>query len=232
MQTAIVTGASRGIGRAVALGLAEEGYETALLARSEDALTELAAEIESGGKGKGIVLPVDVTKPSEVKAAVSELRKRWDRLDLFFNNAGINVRGSVEPSEDDFDRLMKTNVYGPFFLLKELVPWFRDQKSGTIINLASIAGTIGFPGVGSYCASKFALRGLSESLHRELEPEGVRVALVSPSWVDTQMAEGSPVKPEKMIQPSDILTTIRFIRDIGENVAINEIIVGCRSDIQ
>lgn len=232
MQTAIVTGASRGIGRAVALGLAEEGYETALLARSEDALTELAAEIESGGKGKGIVFPVDVTKPSEVKAAVSELRKRWDRLDLFFNNAGINVRGSVEPSEDDFDRLMKTNVYGPFFLLKELVPWFRDQNSGTIINLASIAGTIGFPGVGSYCASKFALRGLSVSLHRELEPEGVRVALVSPSWVNTQMAEGSPVKPKKMIQPSDILTTIRFIRDVGENVAINEIIVGCRSDIQ
>ena len=231
MKTAIITGASQGIGESVARGLAKDGFQVALLARNKGKLEAIAADIAKGG-GKAIVLQCDVSNETEVAKAVSSLRKECPSLDLLFNNAGAYLPGTEELSADDLRRLYDVNVFGVANILRHTVPWFRDQGNGCIIHLASIAGTTGFPGVGGYCSSKFAVRGLNESLHRELEPLGIRVTAISPSWVNTEMASHGPMDGSEMIQPDDILETIRYLLRLGKNATVRELVVQCRADLQ
>lgn len=233
MKTAIVTGASRGIGKAVAIALAKDGYSVALLSRNISDLNNVADEIATIGIHPAIAIQCDVSLKDEVKNAISELREKWSSLDLLFNNAGVNFAGTADDiSPEDFQKTYSVNVFGVHHLLHFCVPWFKEQKNGAIINLCSIAGNIGFPTGGAYCSSKFAIKGLNESLHRELEPLGIRVTAISPSWVNTDMAAHSPVKPEKMIQPEDIAHTVKYILSLGSNVTIREMLLQCRSDLQ
>ncbi len=231
MKRAIITGASRGIGREVALTLANNGYEVALLSRSKDKLETVSKEIAGNG-GKSIVLPCDVSNEKQVQDTIRHLKEEWNTLDLLFNNAGVYEPGTTEISIEDLRKLYEINVLGAISLLQATVPWFKEQGAGTIVNLASIAGTIGFPGVGAYCSTKFALRGFSESLHRELEPLGIRVATISPSWVNTDMAAHGPMSDDKKIDPADIANTILYLENLGPNATVMEIVVGCRADLQ
>lgn len=230
MKTALVTGASRGIGRAVAIRLAREGLTVGLIARSADALNVLAEDISDHG---GTALPIrcDISQPQEVASMFDSLREKWTRLDLVFNNAGQNIGGTLEPSLHELRTMYEVNVFGAYSILQHAVPWLKSQHGGTIINLASVAGITGFPGVGAYCSSKFALRGLNESLHNELEPLGIRVCAISPSWVDTDMAEHCPFPAEKRITPEDIADAVLYITQLGENVSMKELVIGCRSDL-
>lgn len=159
------------------------------------------------------------------------MKEKWKTLDLLFNNAGANKPGTVELSLEDFRYIYDVNVIGAYLILHNAVPWMKEAKAGTIVNLASIAGTIGFPGAGAYCSTKFALRGLNESLHNELEPLGIRVTAISPSWVDTDMAAHCPFDSSKMIRPNDIAEAVLYIDNLGENVALKEMVIGCRNDL-
>ena len=188
-QVALVTGASSGIGRSTALAFARQGASVALAARRRAQLEETAASVASAG-GRALIVPTDVTDPRSVRAAVSTVRRKWGRIDCLVNNAGVLTPAPVmEMTAAELEAMFRVNLYGALFMMQTVVPLMQRQQRGTIINVASLAGRRGITPLGGYCATKFALVGLSEALRTELDPAQIHVGLVMPGVVDTPMAQ-------------------------------------------
>ena len=232
---AIVTGAGRGIGRALALALAQDGYHLVLMARSREQLTSVADEIAEQGKAvsRPIIHEVDISNQQAVRSAGESIVARLGRVDVLVNNAGQWIRGILDVTAEQFERLMAVNVAGALTLIQTVVPAMKQQGSGHIFNVASRAGKIGFPAEGAYCASKFALVGLSEALYKELAPSGIKVTNLCPGWVDTDMAQqaGTPLSPAEMIQPADLAATIRWLLNLSPAACVREVVIDCRRSI-
>ncbi len=195
-KIAIVTGASRGIGRASALALAREGAVIVGAARTRADLDTLASEIASLG-GRARMIPTDVTSSASVRACVEETLRTERRIDILVNNAGIGgYRPFLEWSEEDYDRIMATNAKSTWLFCREVIPSMRAQKGGHIINVASVAGLQGYPSEAIYCASKFAQIGLTQALDREFYREGIKVSAVCPGGVETHFALGDGRTPD------------------------------------
>ena len=227
---AIITGASRGIGRALAIGLAEAGYELALVARDGSALNGVRAEIRDIDPGTAVSChPLDVTDAAAVLDMVAGLEAGHEAIDVLVNNAGQFRPGSIEADVDDLDAVVGTNLKGAFLMLKAVVPVMKAQKSGHIINLSSIAGKWGYAGYGVYAASKFALQGLSESLYKEMLEHGVKVTAVCPNWVATEMAvaAGGTLPPEDMIQLDDLVKTVSWLLGLSKAACPREVVIDC-----
>ncbi|MCK6593476.1 MAG: SDR family oxidoreductase [Polyangiaceae bacterium] len=189
-KVALVTGASRGIGRASALALAREGAIIAGVARTQADLDSLKAEIEKGG-GRALMIVADVTQRGQVAASVDRTAAAFGRIDILVNNAGIGgYRPFLEWSEEDYDRIMATNAKSTWLFCKEVIPHMRKQGGGQIINVASVAGLQGYPTEAIYCASKFAQVGMTQALDREFYKEGIKVTAVCPGGVETHFAIG------------------------------------------
>lgn len=232
MKVAIVTGASRGIGACVAHGLAQDGFSLALTARSKESLEQVAQAIRSANKGVQVLTyPCDVSDSKAVSDMVSSVVDKLGRIDLLVNNAGMGKTGTLAISSEEFDEVLSVNLKGPFALLKAVVPTMKAQGGGTIINVASRAGKIGFAGWGAYAASKFGMVGLGESLYRELSPMGIRVTTLCPSWVDTDMAKGSTFPKNQMLTPEDILKSIRYILSLSPAASVKELMIECRAHL-
>lgn len=232
MKVAIVTGASRGIGACVAHGLAQDGFSLALTARSKESLEQVAQAIRSANKGiQVLTYPCDVSDSKAVSDMVSSVVDKLGRIDLLVNNAGMGKTGTLAISSEEFDEVLSVNLKGPFALLKAVVPTMKAQGGGTIINVASRAGKIGFAGWGAYAASKFGMVGLGESLYRELSPMGIRVTTLCPSWVDTDMAKGSTFPKNQMLTPEDILKSIRYIMSLSPAASVKELMIECRAHL-
>lgn len=230
-KVALITGAGRGIGRAVALGLAHDGYRVALVARSAGDVEGVAREISASLDPAQVrFFPGDVADEALAPRIVNDLLGEWGRIDLLFNNAGINPKGTLELSANEFERMLSVNVTGAFSFAKAVVPVFKRQGSGYLFNVSSVCGKHGFPGTGGYTASKFALLGLSECLYRELLPLGISVTALCPNWVDTQMASHSPVASGDRIQTEDIVKTVRYLLSLGKGATVRELVVDCRYD--
>jgi meso-butanediol dehydrogenase/(S,S)-butanediol dehydrogenase/diacetyl reductase len=189
-KVVLVTGASRGIGRASSIALAGEGAIVVCAARTERDLDILVRAIEGkGGTAKGIVC--DVTKSSEVKACVKQTIDAFGRLDILVNNAGIGgYRPFLDWSEAEYDRIMETNAKSSWLFSREVLPQMLAQGGGNIIFVSSVAGLQGFPGEGIYCMSKFAQVALAQSLDREFYQKNIKVSLVCPGGVETHFAIG------------------------------------------
>jgi uncharacterized protein len=186
-RVVLVTGASSGIGRDVALRFSEMGAKVALLARRKPLLDELAHEIESHG-GSALVLPADVTKRAQVHEAVERALKDFARIDVLVNSAGIMTPDRVEAMKlRDLERMMAVNLFGTLHAMQAVLPSMRKAGSGNIVNIGSLAGRRGMTPLGGYAASKFALVGLTEALRVELFRSGVKVSLVMPGVIDTQL---------------------------------------------
>ena len=212
---ALVTGASRGIGRAIATALAKDGYAVALLARSRDHLESLAKEIKD--LAPALVLPADVTRFDDVRDAFARLKQTWNRLDVLVNNAGIGIFSNIESLDiDDFDAVIRTNVYGPFYCTKLAIPLMRQTGGGYIINIGSLAGVNTFKGGGAYCASKFALRAFSQVLMLEVRYDNIKVTTIAPGSVNTEFAD-QPREGDWKIQPEDIAETVIQLLNMPEN---------------
>jgi len=234
MKVAVITGASRGIGACVAEGLAADGYALALTARSHGALKKLAETIDRNYKSAlpVVTYPLDVQDNEAVEAMINSVKSKFGRIDLLFNNAGIAKLGNVdEMVVEDFDQVLAINLRGAFHFLRAVVPIMKQQGSGTIINIASDAGKNGYAGWGAYCASKFGLVGLSESLYKELSSYGVKVTAICPGWVDTEMAKVSNLHSEEMISPKDILNTVRWLMSLSPAAIVKELVIGCISEV-
>lgn len=233
MKVAIITGASRGIGASVAEALAADGFAIALTARSQVGLKQLADQIIAKGVHTNSVLiyPLDVQDHEAVQAMVSDVYSKFGRIDLLFNNAGIDLLGTIDVSIEDFDKTIAINLRGAFSFLKATVPIMKAQGNGTIINVASRAGKIGFADFGVYGASKFGLVGLNESLYRQLSPLGIKVTALCPSWVDTDMAKLSGLRKEEMISRDDIVSTVRWLLSLSPGAVVKDLTIECRISI-
>lgn len=208
--TAVVTGASRGIGRAIALRLAEAGAEIALWARSADALRSVAAEISARG-GRAIDFVVDVTSAAAVDGAARLVRERMRPVRTIVNNAGSVLRkATVDITDGEWRSVMATNVDGTFHVTRAFLPDL-TASGGRIINIASIAGREGTPLLASYCAAKHAVVGFTRALAEELRAAKVSVNAICPGSVDTAMLrEGLPdARPD--MSPDDIARTASFL---------------------
>ena len=212
---ACITGASRGIGRAVAMGLAETGYQTILVGRSRQTLDLVAKEIDDIVDHKEdlapLVVPLDISDVGRIDRILGSVVFKLGRLDVLVNNAGQDIAGSLDMSCKDLEHLSRINVTAQVAVLQTVVPMMTQQGKGHIFNVASRAGKVGFEGVGGYCASKFALAGFTESLYRELVPQGIKVTTLCPGWVNTDMGHeaGCTLEPDEIIQPEDMVKTIQ-----------------------
>jgi NADP-dependent 3-hydroxy acid dehydrogenase YdfG len=188
-QTAIVTGASSGIGRATALAFAQAGVHVALAARNEAGLNAVAREIEALGR-KTLVIPTDVTSQDQVNQMVQETAAAWGHVDILVANAGILVRKRVVDLEiSDIERVMATNFYGVLYAIKAVLPSMLERRQGHLVLVSSIDGTKGVPPEGAYVATKFALSGFGEVLRQELHGTGVTVSTIFPGRVATAMID-------------------------------------------
>ena len=186
-RTALITGASSGIGRDVALSLSRMGARVALLARRAKVLDDLKREIEAA-EGQALALAADVTRASEVRACVDRTVAAFGAIDILVNSAGVLIPGSVETmSPADLERMMEVNLYGTLHAIQAVIPSMRARSKGNIVNIASLAGRRGMPPLGGYSATKFAVVGLSEALRVELYGSGITVSLIMPGVIDTPM---------------------------------------------
>lgn len=190
----LITGCSTGFGRELAKYVLSKGYKAAVAARNTDDVRDIVA----GNENNAVAIKLDVTKKEEIKQAVEKTLQKFGRIDVLVNNAGIGYFGAIEESEDAAVRNMfDINVFGLANMIQETLPVMRAQKSGHIVNIASIGGLVGFPAVGFYNATKFAVDGLSESLAKETAPLGIKVTIVAPSGFRTdwagRSANNSPV---------------------------------------
>jgi meso-butanediol dehydrogenase / (S,S)-butanediol dehydrogenase / diacetyl reductase len=189
-KVVLLTGASRGIGRACAQTLAKEGAVIVGLARTQSELVTLEQELRALGSDC-LMIVTDVTKSAEVHASVEQAIAKFSRIDILINNVGIGgYRPFLEWSEDDYDRIMATNTKSTWLFCKEVIPHMLKQKAGQIINIGSVAGLQGYPSEAIYCASKFAQMGMTQALDREFWQQGIKVSMVSPGGVETHFALG------------------------------------------
>ncbi len=185
-RTALVTGASRGIGAAIARRLAADGARVVLTARSADALTDLAAAID------GVALPVDLADREATDAALARLAADVGTVDILVNNAGISDAAPITRTDDgQWDRIVELDLTAPLRLCRALVPAMLEQGWGRIVNLASNAGLSGYSYTHAYCAAKHGLVGLTRSMAHELARKGITVNAVCPGWVETEMLQAS-----------------------------------------
>jgi NAD(P)-dependent dehydrogenase (short-subunit alcohol dehydrogenase family) len=195
-RIALVTGASRGLGKAMAVALASEGAGVALVSRGEAELNQVAAEIQAAG-GVAAVFPADVASEEQVLQIESGVRARLGRVSILINNAGLNVRKSVtDLTPEDWRRVIETNVSSAFLLCRSFVPHMKGQGYGRILNIASVMGSISLPNRTAYSASKAALLGFTRSLALELAEERITVNTISPGLFETELARPVLDNPE------------------------------------
>lgn len=219
-KTAIVTGASRGIGRAVALKLAEEGAAVVINYNgSADRAEEVKNEIEKNG-GKAEVMQCNVSDFQACENLIKEVTAKFGRIDILVNNAGITRDGLLmRMSEDDFDAVIDTNLKGTFNCIRFASRQMMKQRSGRIINLSSVSGVLGNAGQANYCASKAGVIGLTKSAARELASRGITVNAIAPGFIHTEMTQ---VLPEKVKEASIAQIPLRAFgepEDIAEAAA-------------
>ena len=186
-KVAVVTGAGRGIGRAVALAYARMGADVACVSRTEENSAKVAAEVEALGR-KAWALAVDVSDTAAVDVAAKEILESAGRVDILVNNAGVTRDNLLmRMSEEEWDTVINTNLKGAFNFTKALTRPFIKQRSGRIINIASVIGLIGNAGQSNYAASKAALIGFTKSIAKELAPRGITVNAIAPGFIETDM---------------------------------------------
>ena len=186
-KVAVVTGAGRGIGRAVALAYARMGADVACVSRTEENSAKVAAEVEALGR-KAWALAVDVSDTAAVDAAAKEILESAGRVDILVNNAGVTRDNLLmRMSEEEWDTVLDINLKGAFNFTKAFSRTFIKQRSGRIINIASVIGLIGNAGQSNYAASKAALIGFTKSIAKELAPRGITVNAIAPGFIETDM---------------------------------------------
>ncbi|MBW8771728.1 MAG: SDR family oxidoreductase [Gemmatimonadetes bacterium] len=224
--TALVTGATEGIGRAIAFTLGRAGYKVGVCARTPAKVDALLRDLGAAGVSAA-GRPCDVGEPAQVAALVAEVTGRLGPVDVLVNNAGIGV---LMPFADltlaDWDAVMATNLRGLYLMTSAVLPGMRARKGGAIVNISSLAGKRGFPGGTAYSASKHAIMGFSESLMLEVRKDGVRVVAICPGSVDTKMIHAQDLfekDPAKILKPEDVATAVLNVLQLPARATISQL---------
>ncbi len=224
-HVAVVTGASRGIGRSTALALGREGATVVLAARTDADLKTVALEVEHVG-GSADIAVADLTNDADIKRLFDRVRERHKRLDILVNNAGIGRFAPVRQlTPDDLDEMWKLNVRGVFLCTQAALPIMEPQNSGVIVNIASLAGKNAFVNGAGYAATKWALRGFSQCLMLEERQFNIRVITICPGSVETSFSPrtADPAKKEWIVQPEDVADAVLFAVTAPKRAMISEI---------
>jgi 3-oxoacyl-[acyl-carrier protein] reductase len=224
--TAIVTGATEGIGRATAFALGRAGYKIGALARTEAKIRELVALLKKEGI-EAAGASADVGRPDQVTPAMDQLTRTLGDPDVLVNNAGVLIaKPFQELTLEDWDTTMSTNVRSLYLVSRAVVPAMRRARRGTIVNVASLAGRNGFVGGTAYTASKHAVLGFSRSLMLELRKENIRVITILPGSVATELLRDQPMlksDPAKILQSEDVAATILHSIQLPERALVSEL---------
>jgi 3-oxoacyl-[acyl-carrier protein] reductase len=217
-KIALVTGASQGIGAAVATLLARQGAKVVLAARNEDKLRDLAARIDAGG-GCARPLALDVSKPETLAERLKSLPEDFAPIDILVNNAGITADNLLaRMSLDDFERVLRTNLTGAFALTKELIRGMMKRRWGRIVNVSSVVGMMGNAGQANYAASKAGLIGFTKSVARELGSRNITANVVAPGYIQTAMTEGLPEAAREELTGGIALKRLGTVDDVASAV--------------
>ncbi len=209
-KTAIVTGATKGIGRAIAEALVGEGMSVCISARKAEEIERTVEELNGVGEGRVAGAACDVRDYDEVKALVEHTVAEFGGVDVLVNNAGIGMFGRVEEmSPEDFRSVLETNLFGVFYCCREAIPQMKKRGGGYIINISSLAGANPHPQMSAYNASKFALNGFSEALMQEVRHDGIKVSYIMPGSVNTAFGGDEPSAEKSwQLQPEDIARVV------------------------
>lgn len=224
---AIITGASRGIGKAIALLLAQQGYKVLLLARNAGDLAKVQSEVEQSG-GQAETYPVDISQAVEVKNTIDHILAKHPKIDYLINNAGVGTFKAIENIEiTEWEQIMNLNARGSFLLCKYLLPVMKQQKSGHIVTIASDVSKRTFAHGSVYCASKYAQEALMASIRKEVRNFGVKVSTIYPGMVDTYFNDGEPGSAEKanLLKPEDIAEAVNYILKAPAHVVVDELML-------
>ncbi len=224
-KVALVTGAGKGIGKAIAVALAKEGVHVGLVARTEKDIQAVAAELAALGV-KAAVATADVADRAQVEAAVAAVQGQLGPVDILINNAGTATFGKfLELEPEVWERQIRVNVFGVYYATRAVLPGMIERKTGDIVNISSTAGKSGSPVTSAYSASKFAVFGLSESLMQEVRKHNIRVTALAPSTVVTDLANSANLitgDPERVMHPEDFAELVVSQLKLNRRVFVKE----------
>ncbi|MBD2455087.1 SDR family NAD(P)-dependent oxidoreductase [Nostoc sp. FACHB-87] len=235
-KVAIVTGASAGIGEATAIALAAEGAQVVIAARRSDRLDAVAQKITENG-GKALPIVTDVTDEAQVKNLVDKAIAAWGRVDILVNNAGIAVIGEIDGGNTaNWRRMIDINVLGVLYATHSVLPILKAQNSGHIVNISSVAGRTARAGIGIYNATKWGVNGFSEALRQEVYQHNIRVTIIEPGLVDTEINDliDDPIAKQRSeerrktvtpLESEDIAAAIVYAVTQPPRVNVNEILI-------
>jgi short-subunit dehydrogenase len=211
-KVALVTGAGRGIGKAVATSLARSGCRVVLAARTAAQLQEVQGEIHASG-GDSKIVPADLTRDEDIENLVAESQRVYGSVDFLINNAGWGKRVPVARVKvEDLDQTLRVNLRAPMLLAKYLLPGMIEKGEGAVINIGSVSGKSGEANGAAYSASKFGLIGFTQSLYEEVREHGIKVAVIMPGFVDTPLIPPNrQLDRSKMIQAEDVAQSVLYV---------------------
>lgn len=223
-KSAIITGASKGIGREVAKHLARQGFNLLLVSRSKDLLTELQKEIgEHNANIIVITAAIDVSHEQDIKAAINGFYKITNSIDLLFNNAGYVKRGTSDINTAELSTMINSNLIGAVNMIKAVIPLMKIKDHGYIINVSSRNAETPRSFLGGYSATKAALLAFNESLYKEMKDTNIKVTALCPGFVDTEMTSDVKEDRGKLIKTSDICIAIDFLLALSPSVALKKL---------
>lgn len=224
---AVITGATKGIGRAIAENLAAAGYDLAVCARNAASLEAMKADFAKKFPKITILTQVtDVRDKNQLIAFATKITNCWSMVDILVNNAGVFTPGSIHQEPDGlFEQLMETNLYSAYYLTRALIPLMLKQKRGHIFNMCSIASLKAYPNGGSYTISKFALLGFSKVLREELQTKGIKVTAILPGATWTDSWAGVTLPESRLMQAQDIAKALLAATQLSPSAVIEEIVM-------
>jgi NAD(P)-dependent dehydrogenase (short-subunit alcohol dehydrogenase family) len=220
-RVVMVSGANRGIGRAIAVGLLAKGYRLSLGARRPEVLADIAAE-------RVLTTAYDALRPGSADAWIDATLARFGQIDGLVNNAGVLRHATIEDPDEDFEHLWQVNAMGPLRLTRLALPHLKRSGNGRIVNIVSLSGKRVRGDSAAYPMSKFAAMALSHATRQAGWQDGVRVTAVCPAWVATDMASGASEPPAEMIQPEDLCELVATVLALPNNASVAELLVNCR----
>ena len=226
-MNAVITGSTKGIGRAVLLALAKEGWNVAATSRNLEDLEALQAEVTQTYPGQECLIHwVDFAEKEETIKYGEDILTLWPEIDLLVNNAGVFLPGSVHGEDDGaLESTMALNLYSPYYLTRTLLPGMMKRKQGHIINMCSIASFMSYPNGGSYTISKFAMLGFSKALREEMKPHGIKVTSIMPGATWSASWGNAPYALDRLMPAEDVAEAVLACTRMGPSSVVEEIII-------